>query len=77
MSGSIRKTAITVVTQRIAELEILRANRLAPDALACAGLATEWEIDRRIDVCQSLLERLQQAPEMENDTTLDSQEGEQ
>jgi hypothetical protein len=66
MSGSIRETAISVVTQRIAELEILRANRLAPDALACAGLGTAWEIDRRINACQSLLERLQQAPELEN-----------
>jgi hypothetical protein len=55
MSGSIRETAISVVNQRIAELNILRGSGGPAPA--------DLEIDRRIHVCQSLLEQLRQAPE--------------
>jgi hypothetical protein len=56
LEGSIRETAISVVNQRIAELEILQSGELAP---------ADFEIDRRVRVCQSLLGRLRQAPEPE------------
>jgi hypothetical protein len=43
--ASIRQTAIHVVIERIAELELLQSSGLAP---------ADYEIERRIQACQSL-----------------------
>jgi len=58
MGMSIRKAAISVVDQRLAELNILRSRGHVP---------ADWEMDRRILVYQSLLKQLQQAPEPSSD----------
>jgi hypothetical protein len=46
----IRETSITVIAERIAELETLQSTGLAP---------ADFGIERRIEACRSLLEQLQ------------------